>query len=151
MMLTTVVKTMLSKPLILALLFFISLSGLFGYASYYFYAEKQLVEERLDVSEANAKLLSSSLLKAEKARELADTITSEYVFDSNDIIASKEDVLNKIDGLAVVVEAKQDAITKEEKNAIKYVPLDGSLPINLIRLLTEACLHAKGDACAHTK
>lgn len=143
--------TVFSKPLILALIFFISLSGLFGYASYHFYAEKQLVEERLDVSEANAKLLSSALLKAEKARELADTITSEYVFDSKDIIASKEDVLNKIDELAVVVEAKQDAFTKEEKNEIKYVPLDGSLPINLRRLLTEACLHAKGNACDNTE
>jgi len=146
-MLTDVVKKMFSKPLILALLFFISLSGLFGYASYHFYAEKQLVEERLDVSEANAKLLSSALLKAEKARKIADTITSEYVFDSKDIIASKEDVLNKIDELAVVVEAKQDAITKEEKNAIKYVPLDGSLPVSLRGLLAEACLHAKGIAC----
>jgi len=141
-----------SKPLILALLFSISLSGLFGYASYHFYAEKQLVEERLDVSEANAKLLSSSLLKAEKAHKIADTITSEYAFDSKDIIASKEDVLNKIDELAVVVEAvKQDAFTKEEKNEIKYVPLDGSLPINLRRLLTEACLHAKGNACDNTE
>jgi len=138
---------MFSKPLILTLLFFISLSGLFGYASYHFYAEKQLVEERLDVSEANAKLLSNALLKAEKARELADMITSEYIFDSKDIIASKEDVLNKIDELAVVVEAKQDAFTKEEKNAIKYVPLDGSLPISLRRLLAESCVHAKGIAC----
>jgi hypothetical protein len=141
---------MFSKPLILALLFFISLSGLFGYASYYFYAEKQLVEERLDASEANAKLLSSSLLKAEKARELADTITSEYVFDSNDIIASKEDVLNKIDGLAVVVEA----VKQEEKNATQtnnFVSLGGRLPDSLVGMLTEACLHAKGDACAHTK
>jgi hypothetical protein len=139
---------MFNKPLILALLFFISLSGLFGYASYHFYAEKQLVEDRLDVSEANAKLLSSALLKAEKARELADTITSEYTYGIKDIIASKEDVLNKIDELAVVVEAvKQDAFTKEEKNAIKYVPLDGSLPISLRRLLAESCVHAKGIAC----
>jgi hypothetical protein len=151
-MLTTVVKKMLTKPLVLALLFFISLSGLFGYASYHFYAEKQLVEERLDVSEANAKLLSSALLRAEKANKIDDTITSEYVFDSKDIIASKEDVLNKIDELAVVVEAvKQDAFTKEEKNAIKYVPLDGSLPISIRRLLTEACLHAKGFACDNSR
>jgi hypothetical protein len=138
---------MFSKPLILALLFFISLSGLFGYASYHFYAEKQLVEERLEDSEANAKLLSNSLLKAEKANKIADTITSEYVFDSKDIIASKEDVLNKIDELAVVVEAKQDAVKEEEKNEIKYVPLAGSLPTSLHGLLTEACLHAKGIAC----
>ena len=133
---------MFSKPLILALLFFIGISGLFGYASYHFYGEKQVLEERLVESEANAKLLSNSLLKAEKAHKIADTITSEYVFDSKDIITSKEDVLNKIDELAVVVEAKQ-----EEKNEIKYVPLDGSLPISLRGLLTEACLHAKGVAC----
>ena len=141
---------MLSKPLILALLFFISLSGLFGYASYHFYAEKQLVEERLAVSEANAKLLSGALLKAEKARELADTITSEYVFDSKDIIASKEDVLNKIDELAVVVEA----VKQEEKNAIQtnsFVSPSGKLSPSLIGLLTEACLHAKGADCDNSQ
>jgi hypothetical protein len=137
---------MFSKPLILALLFFISLSGLFGYASYHFYAEKQLVEERLDASEANAKLLSSALLKAEKAHKITDTITSEYVFDSKDIIASKEDVLNKIDELAVVVKEKNNAIQTNN-----FVSPSGKLSPDLIRLLTEACLHAKGNACAHTK
>lgn len=137
---------MFNKPLILALMFFIGISGLFGYASYYFYGEKQLLKERLVVSEANAKLLSNSLLKAEKAYKIADKIASEYQLYSKDIKDSEANSLTKID---IIVAAKK-APTAAVEAANNEVNINGKLPADIVSLLSEACIHAKGDSCNDT-
>ena len=138
---------MLSKPLILALVFFISLSALFGYISYSYYAEKQVLQERLGVSEANAKLLSSAIERAEKAHVISDKVVAEYVSESQEIVAAKDDVLERLDKLAAVV---VEPVKQDEKNAIQttnFVSLGGRLPPSLVGLLAEACIRSKGVAC----
>lgn len=142
---------MLSKPLILALLISLSFNGLLGYLSYSFYSAKAVAESQLNQAVDVNKGLKKSLDKKESACKITDTIVSEYQTEKQEIVKETDSVLNEIDKLRSVprpIEIKQ----KGQENAKKqtqgtYVSLDDTLPPDLVRLLSESCLRAKGSAC----
>lgn len=142
---------MLTKPFIIALFVSISLNCLFGYLSYSFYSAKAVAESQLNQAVDANKDLKKSLDKKESACKVTDTIVSEYQTEKQEIVKETDSVLNEIDKLRSVprpIEIKQ----KGQENAKKqtqgtYVSLDDTLPPDLVRLLSESCLRAKGSAC----
>lgn len=143
---------LLSKPIIIALLVSISLNGLFGYLSYSFYSDKAVAESQLTTAVDANKDLKESLDKKETACKITDAIVSEYTKEKQEIVKETDGVLNDIDKLPSVpvhVESKpkRQENAKEQTN---IVSLDDKLPADLVRLLSEVCLRAKGSACDDT-
>lgn len=142
---------MLSKPLIIALFVSISLNCLFGYLSYSFYSDKTVAESQLDAAVDANKGLQESLDKKEGACKITDTIVSEYTKEKQEIVKETDGVLNDIDKLRAVptqVESKpkrQENVKEQTKDA--PVSLDAKLGDDLVRMLSEVCLRAKGSAC----
>ena len=142
---------MLNKPLIIALFLSISLNCLFGYLSYSFYSDKAVAEAALNTAVNANKDLKESLDKKETACKITDVIVSDYTKEKQEIVKETEGVLNDIDKLPSVstqVESKpkrQENANKQTKDA--PVSLDGRLGDDLIRLLSEVCLRAKGSSC----
>ena len=142
---------MLSKPLIIALLVSISMNCLFGYLSYSFYSDKAVAESKLDAAVDANKGLQLSLEKKETACKITDTIVSEYQTKKQEIVKETDGVLNDIDKLpSVPVQAESKPKRQENaKEQTNIVNLDGKLPADLVGLLSEVCLRAKGSACDH--
>lgn len=142
---------MLTKPLIIALFVSISLNCLFGYLSYSFYSDKAVAESQLNQAVDANNGLKKSLDKKESACKVTDTIVSEYQTEKQEIVKETDSVLNEIDKLKSVprsVEIKQkgqENVNKQTQGT--YVSLDDTLPPDLVRLLSEVCLRAKGSAC----
>lgn len=148
---------MLNKPPITALFVSISLNCLFGYLSYSFYSDKAVAESKLDAAVDANKGLQLSLEKKETACKITDTIASEYTKEKQEIVKETEGVLNDIDKLPsmpVQVESKpkrqENAKEQSAENQTNVVNLDGKLPADLVGLLSEVCLRAKGSACDDT-
>ena len=146
-----VFDSILVKPLIFTLLVSLGLNGLFGYLSYSFHSDKAVAESQLDTAVDANKGLQESLDKKDTACIATDNIVVEYEVGKQEIGKEKDAVLNAIDKLVptpALVENKQ----KRQENANKQnedvaVPLDSMLPDNLISLLSESCLRAKGRDC----
>ena len=142
---------MFSKHLIIALFVSISLNCLFGYLSYSFYSDKAVAEAQLDTAVDANKDLQQYLDKKETACKITDIIVSEYTKEKQEIVKETDGVLNDIDKLVptpALVENKpkrQENVNKQNEDVA--VPLDGMLPDNLISLLSESCLRAKGRDC----
>lgn len=142
---------MLSKPLILALLVSISFNIMFGYLSYSFYSDKAVAESQLNVAIDANKDLKGSLDKKETACKITDAIVSEYQAGKQEIVKETDGVLNVIDKLPSVptqVETKpkrQENVKGQSKDT--PVSLDAKLGDDLVRLLSEVCLRAKGSNC----
>lgn len=144
---------MLSKPFIIALIVSISLNCLFGYLSYSFYSDKALAESQLATAVAANKELKESLNKKDTACKIADVIVSEYTKEKQEIVKETDGVLNDIDKLPSV-STQAESKPKRQENAKEQtedtpVSLDGELPADLVRLLSESCLRAKGSNCDH--
>jgi len=142
---------MLSKPLIIALFVSISLNCLFGYLSYSFYSDKAVAESHLATAVDANKGLQESLDKKDTACKITDVIVSDYTKEKQEIVKETDGVLNTIDKLPSVpvqVESKP----KRQENAKEQtkdspVSLDGKLGDDLVRMLSEVCLRAKGRTC----
>lgn len=145
------VKAMLSKPLIISLFVSISLNCLFGYLSYSFYSDKAIAESQLTIAVKANKDLKESLDKKEAACKITDVIVSEYTREKQEIVKETNGVLGDIDRLpsvSVQVESKskrQENANKQTEDAL--VSLDDKLSADLVRMLDEVCLRAKGSAC----
>ena len=140
---------MLNKPLIIALFVSISLNCLFGYLSYSFYSDKAVAESKLETAVDANKDLKESTDKKESACKIADVIVSEYTKEKQEIVKETDGVLNDIDKLPSVpvqVESKSKG-QENAKEQTNIVNLDGKLPRDLVRMLSEVCLRAKGSAC----
>lgn len=140
---------MLSKPLILTLLISLSFNGLLGYLSYSFYSAKIVAESQLNQAVDANKDLKESLDKKDTACKITDVIVSEYTKEKQEIVKETDGVLNAIDKLPSMpsqggVSPKRQENAKEQTN---IVSLDDKLPADLVRLLSESCLRAKGSAC----
>lgn len=145
---------MLSKPFIIALLVSISLNGLFGYLSYSFYSDKAVAESQLATAVDANKGLQLSLEKKETACKITDAIISEYQTEKQEIVKEKDRDLSAIDKMVAKpsipeITSKKAAIAAkgaavEEDNV---VDIDGALPDDLKRVLSQSCLRAKGSAC----
>ena len=145
---------MLSKPLILALFVSISLNCLSGYLSYSFYSDKAVAESQLQTAVDANKGLQQSLDKKDTACKITDVIVSEYQAGKQEIVKETDGVLNDIDKLPSVpvqVESKpkrqENAKEQTVDKQTNIVSLDDKLPADLVRLLSESCLRAKGNNC----
>ena len=146
----------LSKPLILALFVSLSLNGLFGYLSYSFYSDKAVAESQLAMVVDANKDLKESLDKKDTACKITDVIVSEYQTGKQEIVKEKDRDLSAIDKMVATpstpeITSKKAAIAAkgaavEENNVVN---LDDKLPDDLVRLLSEVCLRAKGSSCDH--
>lgn len=140
---------MLSKPLILALLISFSFNVLFGYLSYTFYSDKAVAESQLATAVDANKDLKESLDKKESACKITDVIVYEYTKEKQEVVKETDGVLNAIDKLPSMpsqggVSPMRQENAKEQTN---IVSLDDKLPADLVRLLSENCLRAKGSDC----
>jgi hypothetical protein len=134
----------------------ISFNLTFGYLSYSFYSDKAVAESQLITAVDANKGLQESLDKKDTACKITDVIVSEYTKEKQEIVRETDGVLNDIDKLPSVpsqVESKpkrQENVKEQIDVADKsVVNLDGKLPPDLIRLLSESCSRAKGSACDH--
>ena len=141
-----------SKPIIIALLVSISLNGLFGYLSYSFYSDKAIAEAQLDAAVDANKGLQLSLEKKDTACKITDVIVSDYTKEKQEIVKETDGVLNDIDKLPSVPSQVESKPKRQEnaKEQTNIVNLDDKLPADLVRLLSEVCLRAKGSACDDT-
>ena len=142
---------MLSKPLISALFVSLTFNALFGYLSYSLYSDKAVVESQLDAAVDANKDLQLSLYKKEVACKITDFIVSEYTKEKQEIVKETDGVLNAIDKIVstytqVESKSKRQENAKEQTDAVR---LDDKLPADLVRLLSEVCLRAKGSACVY--
>ena len=140
---------MFNKPLIIALLVSISLNCLFGYLSYSFYSDKAVAEAALNTAVNANKDLKESLDKKDTACLAIDENVAGYTKEKQEIVKETNGVLNAIDKLpsmSVQVESKpkRQENVKEQSDVVR---LDDKLPADLVRLLSEVCLRAKGSAC----
>ncbi len=140
---------MLNKPLIIALFVSISLNCLFGYLSYSFYSDKAVAQSQLDIAVKANKGLQESLDKKEGACKITDVIVSDYTKEKQEIVKETDGVLSDIDKLPSVPSQVESKPKRQEnvKEKSNVVSLDDKLPADLIRLLSEVCLRAKGSAC----
>lgn len=145
-------KKMFSKHLIIALIVSISLNCLFGYLSYSFYSDKAVAESKLGTAVDANKGLQQSLDKKETACKITDVIVSEYIKEKQEIVGETDSTLNDIDKLPSVPTQVENKPKRSEnvKEQTKDAPvsLDAKLSDDLVRLLSEVCLRAKGSACA---
>lgn len=142
---------MLNKLLNMTLTLSISLNCLFGYLSYSFYSDKAVAESQLDTAVKANKDLKESLDKKDTACKITDAIVSEYTKEKQEIVKETEGVLNDIDKLPSVSpkgvsSPKRQENVKEQSNVVS---LDDRLGDDLVRMLSEVCLRAKGSACDH--
>ncbi|UZS00948.1 inner membrane subunit [Pseudomonas phage vB_PsaM_M1] len=140
---------MFNKPLIIALFVSISLNCLFGYLSYSFYSDKAVAESQLETAVKANKDLKESLDKKETACKITDVIVSEYTKEKQEIVKETDGVLNAIDKLpSKSVQAESKPKRQENvKEQIDVASLDDKLPADLVRLLSESCITARGSAC----
>jgi regulatory protein YycI of two-component signal transduction system YycFG len=142
---------MFSKPLILALFVSISFNITFGYLSYSFYSDKAVAESQLETAVDANKDLKESLDKKDTACLVIDQNAAEYIKEKQEIVKETDGVLNDIDKLPsmpVQLESKP----KRQENAKEQsdvVSLDGKLSDDLVRMLSESCSRARGNACDH--
>jgi hypothetical protein len=141
---------MFSKPLILALFVSMSFNITFGYLSYSFYSDKAVAEARLTTAVDANKGLKESLDKKETACKIADAIVSEYTKEKQENVKETDVVLSDIDKLPsmpIQVESKPKRQENVKEQSDAYVPLDGRISDDLVRLLSESCSRARGSAC----
>ena len=145
---------LLSKQIIIALLVSISLNGLFGYLSYSFYSDKAVADAQLATAVDANKDLEESLDKKDTACKITDVIVSDYTKEKQEIVKETDGVLSDIDRLPsipVQVESKpkrQENVKEQTADKqTNIVSLDDKLPDDLVRLLSEVCLRAKGGSC----
>ena len=122
---------------------------LFGYLSYSFYSDKAVAESQLTIAVDANKGLQQSLDKKETACKITDVIVSEYTKEKQEIVKETDGVLNDIDKLPSVPSEVESSPKRQEnaKEQTNIVSLDDKLPADLVRLLSEVCLRAKGSAC----
>lgn len=139
---------MFNKPLVLTLLVSLSLNGLFGYLSYHFYGDKQEIQVKLDQCIESNEQLVESAKKADQVCKIQDNINREYLEEKDKINNDLFDSLDKINKLS---SKSQDVKIPERVvvNEKPYVSLDDELPPDLVRLLSESCVQAKGSPCTH--
>jgi hypothetical protein len=142
---------MFGKPLILALFVSISFNITFGYLSYSFYSDKAVAESQLTTAVDANKDLKESLDKKDTACLAIDENLAEYTKERQEIVKETDGVLNDIDKLPSVPVQVESKPKRQEnvKEQVDVVSLDDKLSDDLVRLLSEVCLRAKGSACDH--
>lgn len=141
----------LKRPLLIALLIaFLSACG-FGYLSYKYHAEKAVLAEQIKGLNEINKSLSESNEKALKLCSLIDSTTTEWKKEEKQAESETQATVDEIDRLSTkspVVKKETFVAEKATDEKDNVVDIDGKLSNDLVRLLSESCLSAKGSACS---
>lgn len=141
----------LSKPLLIALVItFLSACG-FGYLSYKYHAEKAVLAAQIKELNGINKSLSESNKKAMKLCSLIDSTTTEWKKEEQQVESETQAAVDEIDKLDIkspVVKKETTIAEKATDEKDNVVDIDGNLSNDLVRLLSESCLRAKGSACS---
>ena len=141
----------LSKPLLIALVIALLSACGFGYLSYKYHAEKAVLAEQIKELNGVNKSLSESVVKAQKLCSLIDSTTSEWKKEEQQVESETQAAVDEIDRLVTKPSvAKKETIVAEKETNEKddVVDIDGNLSNDLVRLLSQSCLSAKGSACS---
>lgn len=131
---------MVNRTLITFLIVSLSLNGLFGYVSYAFYGQKVKVQQSLSLCQEANKALENSVKRQQSLCKIQDAVVSEYKEEQKEHRDKTQDYLDKLDRLS----------RKEEQHELHSQSiLDRKLPDDLVRMLSESCLHSKGRACTN--
>lgn len=122
----------MNNILIGALLFFICSTGIFGYVSYQLSEQKGAAVQALQETQDRLADSEKSLNLQIKSCEISDTITSEYQSEKQVQQDKTQTTATAIDKLP----SKSQKVVKDEVSDV--VDIDGKLPSDLQRLLSEA-------------
>ena len=142
---------MFSKPIILTLLVSLAFNGLFGYLSYHFYGSKQALKSELMQCQQNTISLEKSVENHRKLCAIQDSISTEWKKEEQQAESETQSTVDKIDKLSIKPSvAKKETFVAEKATDEKdnVVDIDGKLSDDLVRLLSQSCLSAKGSACS---
>ena len=141
----------LSKPLLIALVIaFLSACG-FGYLSYKYHAEKAVLAAQIKELNGINNSLSESVVKAQKLCSLIDSTTTEWKKEEQQVESETQAAVDEIDRLVTKPSVAKKETTIAEKATDEkdnVVDIDGKLSNDLVRLLSESCLSAKGSSCS---
>lgn len=141
----------LSKPLLIALVItFLSACG-FGYLSYKYHAEKAVLAAQIKELNGINKSLSESVVKAQKLCSLIDSTTTEWKKEEQQVESETQAVVDEIDKLSIkpsIVKKETFVAEKATDEKDNVVDIDGKLSDDLVRMLSQSCLSAKGSACS---
>ena len=140
---------MFNKPLILILLSSLALNALFVYMSYAFYGQKQVIKEKLIQCEGHTLSLKASLEREKKLCLIQDTLVTEWMKEEQQAEKDTQESLSKIDRMLTIPVIRNGISSNAEGQNEKAstIDLDSKLPTDLIRVLSEDCLRAKGSPC----
>ena len=140
---------MFNKPLIIILLSSLALNALFGYMSYAFYGQKQVIKEKLVQCEGHALSLKASLEREKKLCLIQDTLVTEWTKEEQQAEKDTQESLSKIDRMLTTPVIRNDISSNVEGQNEKAstIDLDSKLPTDLVRVLSEDCFRAKGSPC----
>jgi len=136
-------NSVLTRPLILILFVSLSFNGLFGYLSYAFYSSKQALKSELMQCQQNTLSLEKSVENHRKLCAIQDSIYTEWKKEEQGVEKDTESFVEQIDKAVVA----KKATSNETKQT--YVDMDSSLSPDVVRVLGETCLRAKGSSCSH--
>lgn len=140
---------MFNKPLILTLLASLTLNVLFGYMSYAFYGQKQVIKEKLIQCEGHTLSLKASLEREKKLCLIQDTLVTEWMKEEQQAEKDTQESLSKIDRMLTtpVIRNGISPNAEGQNEKASTIDLDSKLPTDLVRVLSEDCLRAKGSPC----
>ena len=135
----------MNNILIGALLFFICSTGIFGYVSYDLSEQKGMAVQALQ--EARDKLIEAEKSKETSifSCEITDSILTEWQKDLQENQAKSDSTVTSINKLP----SKPQKETKDEVSDV--VDIDGKLPDDLRRLLSEASNRDQGSSANAAK
>lgn len=142
---------MFNKPLILILLSSLALNVLFGYMSYAFYGQKQVIKEKLIQCEGHTLSLKASLEREKKLCLIQDALVTEWTKEEQQAEKDTQESLSKIDRMLIAPAIRNNISSSVEEHNEKdsTIDLDSKLPDSLVRMLSEDCLRAKGSSCSN--
>ena len=127
------------------MVFLVILSGLFGVLSYHFYGAKVEAESALQPALDKLSEIEKSKETSIFSCEITDSILTEWQKGLQENQAKSQATVIAIDRLP----SKSQKVVKDE--VYDVVDIDGKLPSELVRLLSEASDSHKGDSRADAK
>ena len=138
---------MFNKQLFLILLVSLSFNGLFGYLSYAFYSSKQALKSELVQCQQNNLSLEKSVENHRKLCAIQDSISVEWKKEEQQVEKDVDNSVAEIDKMIIKPRTNTTSVVEEQDEKDTTFSLDSKLPSDLIRLLSENCLRAKGSSC----
>ena len=138
---------MFNKQLLIILIVSLSFNGLFGYLSYVFYGSKQALKSELMQCQQNTLSLEKSVENHRKLCAIQDSIAVEWKKEEQQVEKDVDNSVAEIDKMIIKPRTNTTSVVEEQDEKDSAFSLDSKLPSDLIRLLSENCLRAKGSSC----